>query len=155
MSALLTPAMARLAVSLVQTHIDYVLDESGFAKRSALAVAVLDPLTGEELFTTTFGKLSREEWTADYEEIALAKARLAFRLKMSCRAAQQHPQLFQEGDTKHRGGIFHNGIAIGVSGVESYIEEMIALQIAASCEMLCRRAFEEVVTPSAGNTVTG
>lgn len=156
MSALLTPEVVAQAVGICALSIRNLLDgNDGLAKRSALAIAVLDPSTGNELYITTFGKLPEDKWTADYLKIARAKAKLAFRLKMSSRAAQQHPQLLEPGDTKHRGGIYHNGIPVGVSGVQSYIDEMIAMWIAAACEMLCRRAFEEVVTPANGETLDG
>lgn len=155
MSALLTRDVVEQAINLCTPSIMYLLETSGFAKRSALTIVVLDPTTGDELIKTKFGKLPRAEWTADYAEIALAKAKLAFRLKMSCRAAQQHPHLLEAGDTKHRGGIYHQGIPVGVSGVQSYLDEMVAMWIAVACEMLCRRTFEEVVTPAAGDTVKG
>ena len=153
MSALLTRELAEKAIAMVTLAIIGLLRQPD-TKRSALAVTILDPTDGNVLFETTFGKMKKEEWPYPFDDIARGKAHLAHRTKMNtAQVIGQAPYLLQAGDPKFIGGVFRYGMAVGVSGIQSRRDEMVAGWIIDACAMLCHEAMETITTDDTRNFV--
>ncbi len=66
-----------------------------------------------------------------YEGIAFGKARLSWQCEQDTnRILTESPNQCEPGDPKYQGGIFYRGIAVGVSGLEAPLDEMVAMWIA-------------------------
>ncbi len=141
-SVLLAPDMAQRAILMVLPMIEKLVTD-GVVKRGDLAIVILDPLEGNILGQKSLG--DEGKWEHDYHRLALHKACLAGRSGLSSRhVAQLEPHRLMVGDTKHAGGVNFNGIPVGVSGVQSYFDEMIANCVAAAYQALCIEAMVKI-----------
>lgn len=143
-SVLLTPDVAGQAIEMVLPMIEK-LAADGVIRGRDLAIVVLDPATVDDsvIGQKCLGDL--EKWEHNYLRLAEYKAGLSKRYGLSTRhITQTKPHLCIVGDTKHSGGISLDGIPVGVSGVESYFDEMIANWVAAACLALCMEAMAKI-----------
>lgn len=138
-SALADAAAARLAVDLVQPMIVAGMESRRLGKSGFLHVVILDPAMrcGESLFEDaillehSYG--DRGAWDADYALYAREKARVCWlhaRSGHEIRACSPH--LLRGTDTGVWGGIWLDGIVVGVSGADPWFDEAIGFSIAAA-----------------------
>ncbi|MGE5469874.1 MAG: hypothetical protein ACM3X0_03635 [Bacteroidota bacterium] len=136
-------AMARRALDLAGPLIEAGLDDRQLIGSGFLHVVIMDPtqLPGQTAFEDailheqTFGPTTPPD--ADYAAFALAKARTSWRLGVDSRVVQHlSPHLLRAGDTLLAGGIWRNGIVVGVSGAFAHYDEVYATTIAAFLQAL-------------------
>lgn len=145
-SYLLKAEEAQMALAQVLPRITRMMD-TGVVKRSHLSVVILDPVEGFELLVYNHG--DKEEWEHPYEEIARSKAQIAFRTKANTNVVKRwKPWMFQEGDTPYGGGVYHDGIVVGVSGVEEWGDLNFASWIAEAIKEACIEKMQKEVLPS-------
>lgn len=73
------------------------------------------------------GDLPESEWPHPFDDFAKEKAQMALKYQRDvAKVISESPHLIQRRDIKWRGGIYFDGIGIGVSGVQSWYDEMIA-----------------------------
>jgi len=145
-SAILTEELVREAIKIVKPAIDQLLASADLAKRSALAVVVLDPINGLSIYNGIFGTVPPSEWERDYAGIANAKASTAYQTHLDTGVGVfLEPHMLHKGHARYQGGVIFHGIAVGVSGIQSYLDEMVAYMIAAACRGLCQRKMVEEV----------
>lgn len=98
-----------------------------------------------------FGKNTdwNPEWGSGPEffmEVAQKKAELAHRTRKSTgEVVALSPWELQPGDYTYPGGVYQDGIAIGVSGVESFADELIAKILLACIVALAKLKFEKML----------
>lgn len=82
------------------------------------------------LLETSFNK---EMWgSVDYSQICRGKARISWRTQMSSReVVKLHPGLLQPGDAKYAGAVYYHGLVIAASGVKSFWDEAISMNLGA------------------------
>jgi len=124
--------------------------ELGVTNKFAGVIVVLDPtkyeypsdeLTEEDvLFTGTAWTSEEHRGNADkYRQIALAKAKVAWRTGLPSREVQQNaPFLYMDGDTKWGGSVERNGLVVAFSGVQAVFDEWIAASMAELLIAMCR-----------------
>ncbi|MCI2809057.1 hypothetical protein [Eoetvoesiella caeni] len=136
-SALADQSAARHAVELALPMI-----ESGMASRSIgesgfLYIVIMDPALGPEacsfesaiLYEHSVG--DRSAWDADYALYAREKARVCWRGRRSGHELRYiAPHLLRATDTGVWGGVWHDGIAVGVSGADPWFDEAIGTSVA-------------------------
>jgi hypothetical protein len=117
-------ATAKKAIAMVKPSIVMNM-KLGVFKRECISICILS-LDGTVLHQEDI-KLKKEEWTHDFRSIALSKAEVSYRIKAdSALLSARMPWKRKSGDTNYPGGKYYKGIAVGVSGVESWFDEMIA-----------------------------
>lgn len=143
MGAILDRDMAEKAVRIAGMAFTGMLQEN-FLNRNALHVVVLDPTkcfgssSFEEtvLYEKSFGA-AREQWVRPFDEFARRKASVSWRTGMDTHLVQQHsPYLYTEGDIKFGGGVYRDGLVVGVSGVQWYFDQLFAELTASACKAL-------------------
>jgi hypothetical protein len=159
MDGLLTREMAQRAVKLVLPLI-LILMESGHVKRKALHVVITDPTKqpgfcnfGEAtLYEESIGK-DTPAWEHHFDDIAMRKARQAWRTGFSNRYTQAAPWLLFKNDTMFKGtAVSDDGsLIVAVSGVEDYYDEMFSKMILAAIQALSHKKFEAM--QASGETV--
>ncbi len=114
--------------------------KSGVTSRATGAIVVLDPTSGEIIFSATINEDGEE-----FYEFAEAKAKLSFREGESSREiGQRCPHLLQEGDVKYGGSAWVERLVVGFSGVQSEIDEFVASVMAHAIIAQCRLAMREI-----------
>ena len=110
-----------------------------------LYIVVMDPALGPAdadfdaavLIEHAIG--DRARWDADYAGFARAKARLSWVGGADTSALQaQHAHRLREGDSLLGGGVWLDGIVVGVSGAFAWYDEAFALCIAAQLRAIAR-----------------
>jgi hypothetical protein len=110
---------------------------NGVTKRLAGTIVVLDPHTGMILFSASVNDDHPD--AEKYDAIAMAKANLCWKHKMSSREIQQTaPHLYEEGDVKWGGGVYEFGLVDAFSGVQAVLDEAIAWSMLAWIMALCQ-----------------
>jgi hypothetical protein len=147
-SVIVTDEVAKLAIALERPFITRLMD-LGIAKRNHLHVVVLDPgviipvgvsfkflddiMDYEDLILHEESFGDKSQWEHPYDEYARSKAVVSLRTKLpSLYVVQSAPFLLVPGDTCFGGSAYLDGIAVGVSGVDSHIDQMIADRVAAT-----------------------
>lgn len=141
-------AEARRAVELATPLIAAGLRDRTLVGSGFLHVVIMDPgrapgqaafaeaILYEQAFAATMTAPD-----ADYAAFARAKAHTSWRLGIDSRAAQHlSPHLLREGDTLLAGGVWRNGIVVGVSGAFEHYDEVYATTIAAFLGALAHAA---------------
>jgi len=144
MSAILNRDMAVNAVRIAGMAFRGMKHEN-FLNRNALHIVVLDPskyfgscgfFEQAILYEESFGA-PREEWERPFDEFARAKAMLSWRTGMDTHLVQQRfPHLYNEGDITFGGGVYRDGIVVGVSGVQWFFDQMFAELTVSACKAL-------------------
>lgn len=137
-SYLLDKSTALRAIALVEPLIRRMM-KSKSVKRKDLHIVILDPTDGLLLTEYSFGDSSR--WEHPYHLIARSKALVAMRTKADSITVQtQMPWKYlrgESGETPYGGGVYRDGIVVGVSGVRWYFDQMFAEMIAAALKAFC------------------
>lgn len=79
-------------------------------------------------------------WERPFRDFARGKAKLAWKHQRSSAAVQTTPQCLDDGDVLLTGGVYLDGVAVGVSGWEPILDELLANIVASCCVMLCKEA---------------
>jgi hypothetical protein len=110
-----------------------------------LYIVVMDPALGPAdadfdaavLLEHAIG--DRARWDADYAAFARAKARLSWTSGADTSAVQAaYAHRLREGDSLLGGGVWLDGIVVGVSGAFAWYDEAFALCIAAQLRAIAR-----------------
>ncbi len=135
----LDEAAARRAVDLATPLIEAGLRERSLIGSGFLHVVIMDPgrppgqaaFADAILYERAFAATASTP-DADYAAFARAKAHTSWRLGTDSRAVQKlSPQLLRVGDTLLAGGVWRQGIVVGVSGAFEHYDEVYATTIAA------------------------
>ena len=146
-SLLADSSAAEEAVSLVMPMI-----ESGLASRRVgdsgfLHIVIMDPgrpATEYEFEEAILYERSAggdpSTWDADYALYAKEKARVCWRHARSGHEIRAcSPHLLRATDTGVWGGIWLDGIAVGISGADPWFDEAIAYSVAASLRAVAKK----------------
>lgn len=120
--------MPTIEAGIASRHIG----ESGF-----LYIVVMDPAlrpdcsSFEQAILYEHAVGDRARWDADYAAFAREKARVCWRTQRSGHEVRAiAPHLLQATDTGVWGGVWVDGIAVGVSGADPWFDEAIAGSLA-------------------------
>lgn len=145
---------AARAVELARPLLEQAVRTSLFGESGALHVVVMDPaaLPGHAAFEdailheASFG--DRERWDWDYARAARAKARLAWETGRDGVEVQRlAPHLLRRGDTRLEGGVWLDGIAVGVSGAHAWFDEALGGAVALLLRALAKEQAARVAGP--------
>lgn len=101
--------------------------------RESIHIVIINPMSTsrthpEVMFQFTLGSIPEGK---QYVQIATVKARMSFREQMDTRMiVSNFAHKLLPGDVVYSGGVFLHGIAVGVSGLPSYLDEIIAYAVA-------------------------
>jgi hypothetical protein len=136
---------AARAIELARPLLEQAVRTQLFGESGALHVVIMDP--GADPGTTAFEDAilheasfgERERWDWDYAGAARAKARLAWRTGRDGSALHGlAPHLLRRGDTRLEGGVWVDGIAVGVSGAHPWFDEALGSAVAAMLRAIAR-----------------
>ena len=133
---LLTPDLVKAIIEILKPAIQGLLAAYG---RECLYVVVLYPGSGQPLFSESVG--AEIPPNKPYADVALNKARLAFRTSMNTGAViTQAAHKMRVGDVVYQGGVYYDGLVVASSGAQAALDEavssMIAAQLSAYCQMV-------------------
>lgn len=136
---------ARRAIALALPMIEPAMRDPAICGSGFLYIVVTDPAcvpwqcTFDDAVLHEHAIGDRSRWDADYAGFARAKARLAWQHGCGGHVLQAlAPQRLQAGDTLLWGGVWLDGIAVGVSGAEAWWDEAFATAIAANLRALAK-----------------
>ncbi|HLO63575.1 MAG TPA: hypothetical protein VK165_11515 [Azonexus sp.] len=138
---------ARQAIEFATPLLEAGLTDPNVVGSGFLYIVIMNPglrpgqVAFEEaiLHEHAFGE--RQRWDADYAAFARAKARSSWLSGMdSYRLQELSPHLLRDGDTLLAGGVWLDGIVVGVSGAFPCYDEVYANTIAAFLRALAREA---------------
>lgn len=138
---------ARQAIEFATPLLEAGLADPNVVGSGFLYIVIMNPgrrpgqVAFEEaiLHEHSFGE--RRRWDADYAAFARAKARSSWLSGMdSYRLQQLSPHLLCDGDSLLAGGVWLDGIVVGVSGAFPCYDEVYASTIAAFLRALAREA---------------
>ncbi|HEX6735300.1 MAG TPA: hypothetical protein VF096_10840 [Azonexus sp.] len=145
----INPKAARQAIDFATPLIEAGLSDRQVIGSGFLYIVIMDPglrpgpVPFESAILHEHGFGERDRWDADYAAMARAKARSSWLSGMdSHRLQQSSPHLLRNGDTLLAGGIWLDGIVVGVSGAFPCYDEVYAMTIAVSLRALARQARE-------------
>lgn len=136
---------AARAVELLRPLLEQAVRTHLFGESGALHVVMMDPgarpgarrFEDAILYEASFG--DRERWDWDYARAARAKARLAWETGRDGAAVQAlAPHLLRRGDTRLEGGVWIDGIAVGVSGARGWFDEALGGAVALMLRAIAR-----------------
>lgn len=137
--AILTKQLADRAIEMVLPSI-LAMAEAGVTNKAHLKIFVLDGTqpwgsdqgSWDAAFVTEYTLGNTDDWLWPYDEYAKSKSHLSWRTKLDGHMAQMlAPFVYSEGDTRHAGSVYRNGLVVGVSGVQGHFDYTIADMIAA------------------------
>ena len=137
---------AEYAVSLVLPMIEAGLASRRIGDSGFLHIVVMDPgrpaseyaFQDAILYEHSVG--DRTAWDADYALYAKEKARVAWQHARSGHEVRAcSPHLLRASDTGVWGGIWLDGIAVGVSGADPWFDEAIGYSIAANLRAVAKK----------------
>lgn len=146
---ILTPEIAQDAIRFLRPEIEQILRL--FAKRQHLAIVVtaveaINPRDRSKSFKNSCLAVAsignKADWEHDYEAVALSKAELSVRTGLDTYKLPPHYRL--AGDTVYSGSVVIDGIVVACSGVEGYLDEMIAGLIAVFVKGLCKHKLAQL-----------
>jgi hypothetical protein len=141
----LTRPMAQLAIKLTRPAIEQLLNDRVLANRYAGHLRVSTVVDGAWVTLTTCDFGRRAEWEHPYERHATGKEQISQRTGLSSHEVQAlHPELTVPGDTIYAGSAISRGKAIVVaySGIQSYLDRLIAEWVLAACLALITHDLE-------------
>jgi hypothetical protein len=144
MSKILTEAMAERAIDLSLPFIEGLMAD-GLAKRTDgyLIVSRVEQFGDGfvPLVNRSFGDPAT--WEHPYREVATSKNEISCRTGLTSREVQLlHPELIAPGDTIYYGSAVSKTIVVAFSGVDAYIDELIAKVVLATSLALVQQELE-------------
>ncbi|MBB5213650.1 hypothetical protein [Parapusillimonas granuli] len=145
-SALAGRAAAKEAVDLAMPMIERGIASRRIGESGFLHIVIMDPALHPQdcrfeqaiLYEHSVG--DRDAWDADYAQYAREKARVCWRAQRNGHELRYiAPQLLRPTDTGVWGGIWHEGIAVGVSGADPWFDEAIGTSIASLLRAIAKK----------------
>ncbi len=131
------------AINLASPTINQLLGSELVGGRKNIFVVVIEP-SGKQ-FPYKFGPDQVKDFQHPYHIIAGAKAEMCHRTgKPSGHVLHRTPWLFEKGDCRYAGGVVEDGLAVGVSGLQSHFDEMVAWMIFNAIAGLCMDAIAKI-----------
>ena len=149
-SVLLTKELAREAVELVLPSINAVLDGRG--KRRYFHIVILDPTVKpwngsfEDAILYEYS-IRKDEWDNDYDSVARSKAYQSWRSQggyPNLIIQEMGPASLQAGDRQGTSSFEWYGLIVAGSGIQGWLDFMIAGWVALACQMLAREEAEKL-----------
>ncbi|MDX8502599.1 hypothetical protein RFM99_29905 [Mesorhizobium sp. VK4C] len=150
----LTPSLAEMAVSMVLDAFMFNHRMDGIIGARMCHVVILVPsivpddnewahglVTPTCIYETSRG--NREDWSHEFDRLARNKALQLWREQRVAGNTDPAPHLLFSGDTPFWGGVKRHGIAVAVSGPQSFFDEMLAGMIADAIKGLASFYFEQ------------
>lgn len=145
-SALADASAARLAVDLVMPMIAAGMADGRLGASGFLHVVVMDPgmrptqCRFEDAILHEHSYGDRSAWDADYALYAREKARVCWEHQRSGHEVRAcSPQLLRASETGVWGGIWFDGIVVGVSGADPWFDEAIGMAVAATLRAVAKQ----------------
>ncbi len=105
-------------------------------------------------FKKWVGPTPESDKIIEFEDIAQRKAQDSLNFQMNTgRLIAEYPHLLTEGMIRWQGGVYFEGIAVGVSGVQSYFDEVIALIIAQHLKACRKWLLQDLIKGSDGDVI--
>jgi hypothetical protein len=147
-SALVDESLVAEALKIARPAIANILNHSERSPDARFVyVVVLNPVVaGDMLYEDFFGEGggSPERRKKRYDLIARSKARIAQRTGLDTgNVVACSPALLLSEETLFEGGVNVGGVPVGVSGVESFLDEAIARVIASVINGLAKQRLEQ------------
>lgn len=145
-SALADASAAQAAVDFVMPMIRTGIDDRRIGESGFLHIVILDPARLPQdcrfedaiLYEHSVG--DRSAWDADYALYAREKARVCWRHRRSGHELRAcSPHLLSENETGVWGGVWLDGITVGVSGADPWFDEAVGLSVAAALRAIAKQ----------------
>lgn len=145
-SALANLSAAQLAVDMVMPMIRAGLASKALGDSGFLYIVIMDPALRPEhcafedavLHEQAVG--DRSAWDADYAQYAREKARVCWNHARNGHEVRVcSPQLLRGSDTGVWGGVWLDGIAVGVSGAFPWFDEAVGFSVAATLRAIAKQ----------------
>ncbi|HLV29561.1 MAG TPA: hypothetical protein VKY60_10630 [Burkholderiaceae bacterium] len=145
-SAFADVSAATLAVDLVMPMIEAGLADKKIGDSGFLYIVIMDPGLGPDtcsfedavLYEHAVG--DRSAWDADYALYAREKARVCWTHRRNGHEVRVcSPHLLRAQETGVWGGIWLDGISVGVSGANPWFDEAIGLSVAAAFRAIAKQ----------------
>lgn len=150
-------ACAQRAVEMALPAIEAALGRPEVSGTGFLSIVIVDPAlapgdcTFEEAILAEHDIGERAQWDADYNAFARAKARQAWRHATDThRLLALQPHRLRVGDVAVWGGVYLDGIVVGVSGAHPWYDEAFATMVAASLRALAKSVHAAQQRPFVG-----
>lgn len=145
-SALAGRSAAKEAVDLALPMIEKGIASRRLGESGFLYIVIMDPALGpgdcgfEQAILYEHAVGDRAAWDADYAHYAREKARVCWRARRNGHELRyMAPQLLRAADTAVWGGIWHEGIAVGVSGADPWFDEAIGTCVAGLLKAIAKK----------------
>lgn len=145
-SALADTSAATLAVDLVMPMIQAGVDSRRIGESGFLYIVIMDPglrpgdCRYDDAILLEHAVGDRAAWDADYALYAREKARVCWQHGRSGHALRAcSPHLLRGNETGVWGGVWLDGIAVGVSGADPWFDEAIGLSVAAALRAIAKQ----------------
>lgn len=145
-SALADVSAAEIAVELVMPMIKAGIESRRIGESGFLYIVIMDPALrpGESAFDDAIlyehAVGDRSAWDAEYDVYAREKARVCWRNGRSGHELRHcSPHLLRDTDTGVWGGVWYDGIAVGVSGANPWFDEAIGTGVAAALRAVAKQ----------------
>lgn len=139
---ILTKEVAQEALELVKAMFECNWESWGF-NRLGVKVYVVLGNTNDPLYFVR-GEIGEPTNDYPFARIAESKATMAFKERMDTGVLLvSKPHLLRDGDTIYRGGVFGDGFSVGVSGVQDFMDELIARFLRDTIRALCSKLLKE------------
>lgn len=145
-SALADAAAAALAVDLVMPMIAAGMADRRFGASGFLHLVIMDPgklpwqcgFAEAILHEHSYGDTSA--WDADYALYAREKARVCWEHQRSGHEVRAgSPHLLRRNETGVWGGIWFDGVVVGVSGADPWFDEAVAMSVASMLRAVAKK----------------
>lgn len=143
---------AHEAVALALPAIEAAVRDPAVSGGGFLCIVVLDPGLApgdaefDEAVLVEHAVGDRARWDADYAAFARAKARLAWQTGADGHRLQAlQPQRLVDGDSLLWGGVWLEGIVVGVSGAFAWWDEAFATTVAANLRAIAKQRHAEAI----------
>ena len=145
-SAFANAAAAELAIELVMPMIRAGLDTGRIGASGFLYIVIMDPalLPGdcsyEQAVLHEYAVGNCQEWDVDYARYAHEKARVCWRWQRSGHQLRAcSPHVLRPADAGVWGGVWLDGITVGVSGADPWFDEAVGLSVAAFLRAIAKQ----------------
>lgn len=145
-SVLADASAAEYAVGLVLPMIEAGLSSRRIGESGFLHIVIMDPgrpateFAFEDAILYEHSVGDRSTWDADYALYAKEKARVSWRHGRSGHEVRAcSPHLLRASDTGVWGGVWLDGIAIGVSGADPWFDEAIGYSVGATLRAVAKK----------------
>lgn len=140
--------LAERAYEIIKPSIEKLLKEE--AKREDMHIVVMNPTmkpweaTFEEAILLEISVTDRNKWENPYDEMALGKAKQAWRDGRS--NVEKHlmsPATLKDGDVAFYGSFEYQGVIVAASGVEGWFDQLVSGWMALTIQQLAMDYYQK------------